>query len=247
MARLLILAVVGWGVLANSAPAQAQASLAKPKKGLSLQNVAQKQRSPARAELDAAIVRLKNGEFAAAATAFHGYLGKHRVLRDRARYHLAKSLYRLGAYRSALFYFGGLLTKGPKNRYYNASLEWCLFISRKMQDDGAVNEVVARFGGETFPAAYRDEFLFRLARFHFSRALAIERGRSRAKRRLLALRIARPAASPSRAIRSATCSKSPSRRGRKRVARPKREAVDLVGRRPFWRSGRQQEGRTGEG
>ena len=144
--------------------------------GLSLQRVAERQQNPARAELDRAIRTLKNGGYERAAMALYDFLRTKRVFRDEARYNLAKALYRMGVYRSALYDFTRLLARGPKNRFYRSSLEWCLFISRKMDDDQTVNAVVARYGGDQFPPAYRDEFLFRLARYHFDRALAIERG-----------------------------------------------------------------------
>lgn len=162
--------------LAGAGLAEAQDGLTRPKKGLSLQRVAERQRDPDRGRLDQAIRLLKNGAFPAAAMALHRFRSKQKVLRDEARYNLAKALYRMRVYRSALHYFTGLLAKGPKGRFYQSSLEWCLFISRKMKDDDAVNEVIARYGADTFPPEYRDEFSFRLARFHFNRALAIERG-----------------------------------------------------------------------
>ncbi|MEL7371883.1 MAG: hypothetical protein AAFN74_23365, partial [Myxococcota bacterium] len=129
-----------------------------------------------RKALDRATNLLKTGRFEEAAIELYAYMRKHRAGRSRARYHLAKALYRMEAYRSALYHFTRLLARGPKNRYYRSSLEWCLFIGRKLGDDDAVDEVVARFGGRSFPPAYEDEFFFRLARFHFERALAIERG-----------------------------------------------------------------------
>ena len=174
MIRVLLVALIL--VAGAGSAALAQSGLPKPKKGLSLQNVAQRQRSPVRQRLDRAIRALKNGAYTDAAVALYAFVKEERALRDEARYNLAKALYRMGVYRSALYYFADLLAQGPKNRYYRSSLEWCLFISRKMNDDDAVNEVVARFGGDKFPAEYRDEFLFRLARFHFSRAIGIERG-----------------------------------------------------------------------
>ena len=176
MIRVLIIAMVALGAAGGPVDAEAQDQAVKPKKGLSLQQIAERQQDPARAELDRAIRTLKNGRYADAAIALYGHMRKHRRHRDEARYNLAKALYRMGTYRSALYYFTRLLRAGPKNRFYRSSLEWCLFISRKMNDDDAVNEVVARFGGERFPTAYRNEFQFRLARFHFDRALAIERG-----------------------------------------------------------------------
>ena len=175
MIRFVTVAVAAM-ILALGSTARADDSLARPKKSLSLKRVTERQRDPSRSQLDGAVRLLKSGAYVDAAVALHRFLKANKKYRSEAQYNLAKALYRLGVYRSALHYFSGLLAMGPKNRFYRSSLEWCLFISRKMNDDDAVNEAVARYGTGEFPPEYRDEFSFRLARFHFARALAIERG-----------------------------------------------------------------------
>ncbi|MEL6183548.1 MAG: hypothetical protein AAFU79_02920 [Myxococcota bacterium] len=92
-----------------------------------------------------------------------------------ARYYFGKALYRLGFLHGALEEFEAVLAEGPEGRFHRASLEWCLFIGRKLVDDHAVNEVLIAHGDGRFPERYRDEFLFRLARHHYTRAL-VERG-----------------------------------------------------------------------
>lgn len=165
-----------------SAVAQGQeakgADLSKPKKGLSLGNVAEAQarEEPARGRLDAAAALLRSEAYAQAAVELQEVMESEPSLADEARYQLAKALYRMGHHHSSLHHFALLLEKGPGSRHYKSSLEWCLFLSRKMVDDGSVNDVVARFATGEFSKEYRDEFLFRLARFHFARALAIETG-----------------------------------------------------------------------
>ena len=95
---------------------------------------------------------------------------------DEATYVLAKALYRMEIYHGALDYFARILEQGPDNRFFSAALEWCLFISRRVVDDAKVNELVARYGTSDLPETYRDEFLFRLARYHYKRALGIQTG-----------------------------------------------------------------------
>lgn len=88
-----------------------------------------------------------------------------------ARYQFAKALYRMRFLHAALGEFKTVLAQGPDTPYYRASLEWCLFIGRKMADDVAVNEVLVTYGDNQFPDRYRDEFMFQLARYHYTRAL----------------------------------------------------------------------------
>jgi tetratricopeptide (TPR) repeat protein len=174
MRRLILV-----GIMAALAPSVARAQAdegSRPKKGLSLGQVAESQKDPEREKLEASVRLLRTESYAQAAAQLHQLLASDFPYQEEAQYNLAKSLYRMGLLHSALHYFSGLLSKGPKGRYYNASLEWCLFIGRKMVDDGAVNELVARFAQGDFPEEYRDEFYFRLARFHYVRGLAIETG-----------------------------------------------------------------------
>lgn len=149
---------------------------AQDDKGLSLGQVAESQKDPVREKLDAAKRQLESGQFAAAAVALDDFLRTEKDLDEEAQYYLGKALYRLGAYHSSLNAFTGLLAKGPKSSYYDGALEWCLFISRKLEDDRLVTEVVAQHATGEFPEGYRDEFLFRLARYHYVQAHAIERG-----------------------------------------------------------------------
>lgn len=169
-------AAAALALLSVPAHAQDDGGLAPPKKGLSLGQVAEAQKDPGRAALDDSIRLLRTEAYGEAAVQLYPLTRAAGPYRDEAQYNLAKSLYRMGMLHSALHYFGGLLAKGPKHRFHDASLEWSLFIGRKMVDDEAVNELVARYSSGTFPAEYRDEFMFRLARFHFARALAIESG-----------------------------------------------------------------------
>lgn len=94
---------------------------------------------------------------------------------EAAKYGYAKALYRMGFLHAALARYEELLAAGPSSRYYAKSLEWCLFIGRKLEDDVAVSRVLAAHTSAGFPDAYKDEFAFELARYHFSRALVAAR------------------------------------------------------------------------
>jgi outer membrane protein assembly factor BamD (BamD/ComL family) len=163
------------GLLALTTPALAQDDT-RPVKGLSLGQVADTQKDPVREKLDASVRLLRSEDYGQAASQLFGFVEDNSKFKEEAQYNLAKSLYRMGLLHSSLHYFSGLLSQGPKNRFYSSSLEWSLFIGRKMVDDNAVNELVAKFSNGNFPEEYRDEFYFRLARFHYVRALAIESG-----------------------------------------------------------------------
>jgi hypothetical protein len=90
-----------------------------------------------------------------------------------AEYLLAKSLYRMKLYHSALHHFSRVLARGPDGAYFGRSLEWLFFISRRTVDEGIVLEDVARYSGTEFPVRYRSEFRYLLARYHLTRAEAL--------------------------------------------------------------------------
>lgn len=174
MRRFVPLALAAASLAPLSALAQDDGG--RPVKGLSLGQVAESQKDPMRERLDASVRLLRSESYGQAATQLYDLLEAGSEYSEEAQYNLAKSLYRMGHLHSALRWFSGLLAKGPSGRFYKASLEWCLFIGRKMVDADTVHEVVARYASDNFPEEYRDEFYFRLARFHYVRALAIEAG-----------------------------------------------------------------------
>lgn len=175
MHKLLTPSLLVLGLLAAPA-ASAQPAKEAPKKGLSLGKVAESQKDPVREKLDGALRMLRSEQYAEAAVALQDFLESEKQHTEEAQYNLGKALYRMGLYHSALGQFADLLAKGPKSRFFDSSLEWCLFISRKTVASDLVNEVIAKNSTGEFPKDYRDEFLFRLARFHYVRALAIESG-----------------------------------------------------------------------
>jgi tetratricopeptide (TPR) repeat protein len=148
----------------------------KTKKGTEVAAPAANTPDPAREKLEAAMKLMKGEDYGAASVAFYDLATSEKTVGDDAEYNLAKSLYRLGLYHSALDHFASLLSKGPANRYHASALEWCLFISRKVVGDDRVHEAIARYAAADFPKEYRDELLFSLARFHYQRAIQVESG-----------------------------------------------------------------------
>lgn len=147
--------------------------LSAPQTGsdLSLGEVAESQVDEGRRQLEAATTLLATGQHAEASAQLAILAQGEGDLALAARYQFAKSLYRLGFFHAALAELETVLAEGEKNRYFRAALEWSLFIGRRMVDDVAVNEVLVRHSAGAFPEKYREEFLFRLARHHYTRAL----------------------------------------------------------------------------
>ncbi len=87
-----------------------------------------------------------------------------------AEYLLAKALYKMGLYRSALHHFSNVLARGEAGRYFKPSLEWLFFIGRKSVDDTLILDDVARWANAPFPSRYQDEFHYLLARWYLERA-----------------------------------------------------------------------------
>ena len=188
-ALLLALALAGAGAMTFATPVdgfaqtakkkkkKSKTSMAQPKKGLSLGTVAAKQKTPERDRLDAAIRQLKEERYAPAAVSLFDMVESTDTsapLRDEARYNLAKALYRLQLHHGALHHFTELLSRGPSTSFYGPSLEWCLFIARKITADDRVLQAVAKYSDGTFPPDYEGEFNYLLARHHYLRGMAVE-------------------------------------------------------------------------
>ncbi len=88
-------------------------------------------------------------------------------------YLLAKSLYKMKMYRSALHYFSGVLSRGTEGAFFRPSLEWLFFISRKTVDENIVLDDVARYRNVAFPKRYQNEFTYLLARYYLLRSEAL--------------------------------------------------------------------------
>jgi outer membrane protein assembly factor BamD (BamD/ComL family) len=129
--------------------------------------------------MEKALDLMKNEDYAEAAVAFWDIYNNPRAKQyfQGAEYQLAKALYRMRMYHSALRRFGLILEKGPKHKYFKTSLEWLFFISHKVEDQKRVLDYIARYSDVEFPKKYRDEFLFLLAKYFYFRALDLEAGR----------------------------------------------------------------------
>lgn len=143
--------------------------------GFGLEELTEQQAEVAQTVLDDAKQLLRDERYVEAALAADLERDADDLDRqEEALYVLGKALYRLELYHSALSQFAEILQKGPESRFFQPALEWCLFISRNLVDDASVNQVIAQYGSSDFPEEYRDEFLFRLARYHYARALEQE-------------------------------------------------------------------------
>jgi len=132
-------------------------------------------KSAERQRLDAAIKLFKEERYETAALALHEVLKDQNmaVFHDEAQYLLAKTLFRLKLYHSALNNFQKLLAKGPTSKFFKVSLEWLFYIARKTVNEGIVLEEIAKYSNYEFPERFRSEFRYLLARYHFARGKAL--------------------------------------------------------------------------
>lgn len=129
-----------------------------------------------RDKIDLAIGFFKNERYEQAA------LGLFEVTRDaklgglhtEADYWLAKTLYKMGMYHSALATFSKVLGRGPTTKYFKSSLEWLFFIARKTINETVVLDEIARHANAEFPERFRSEFRYLLARYNFVRGKALD-------------------------------------------------------------------------
>ena len=138
-------------------------------------DLTEEEKSAAKRALDAAVDLYERENFDAAAVAFYKILEDETAAEhhQQAEYLLAKSLYKMGLYHSALGYFNRILSAGEAHKYFKVSLEWLFFISRKTVNETVVLEDIAAYADQEFPEKYRDEFLYLLAKYHFTRARAL--------------------------------------------------------------------------
>jgi outer membrane protein assembly factor BamD (BamD/ComL family) len=129
-----------------------------------------------RQRMDAAIAQFKAESFEAAALAFFEVSQDPRLanLQVEAEYWLAKSLYKLAMYHSALQLFSKVLSRGQGTRYFKPSLEWLFFIARKTVNETVVLDEIARHANAEFPERFRNEFRYLLARYNFVRGRALD-------------------------------------------------------------------------
>lgn len=129
-----------------------------------------------RQKLDAAISLFKDDRYEQASMAAFELLSDPKLagLHTEARYVLAKSLYRMGLYHSALGEFSKILAQGEQTKFFKTSLEWLFFISRKTKNETVILDEIARYANHQFPERFRNEFRYLLARYHFVRGRALD-------------------------------------------------------------------------
>ena len=99
---------------------------------------------------------------------------KSAPLQVEARYVLAKSLYRLGMYHSALGEFSKILELGERSKFFKSSLEWLFYISHKTTNEQVILDEIAKYSNFEFPEKFRSEFHYLLARYYFVRGRALD-------------------------------------------------------------------------
>ncbi len=134
-------------------------------------------KTESRQKLDAAIGLFKKDQYEQAALASFELAQdpKFADLALEADYVLAKSLYRMGLYHSALGEFSKILAKGPETKLFKTSLEWLFYISRKTTNESVILDEIAKYANNEFPEKFRNEFRYLLARYHFVRGRALDR------------------------------------------------------------------------
>lgn len=122
-----------------------------------------------KAKMDKALSLMKQGEFQNATILFHEILSdpKNMEFHQAAEYNIAKALYRMKKYNAALNYFVQIINKGTAHRFFQSSIEWGIFISQKLSDDSSLLQAIAKYPDVDFPAKYRDQSHFLLAKYYY--------------------------------------------------------------------------------
>lgn len=129
-----------------------------------------------RQRMDAAIAQFKAESYEPAAVAFFEMSQdpKLQPMQVEAEYWLAKSLYKLAMYHSALQMFSKVLQRGSSTKFFKSSLEWLFFIARKTVNETVVLDEIVRYSNFEFPERFRNEFRYLLARYNFVRGRALD-------------------------------------------------------------------------
>ncbi|MGQ0505648.1 MAG: adventurous gliding motility protein GltC [Myxococcaceae bacterium] len=152
---------------------------AKPKKSaptMTFEAVDVSGKSADKQRLDAALNEFKDEQYERAVMSSHELMQDPKLagLHLDSQYLLAKSLYRMGMYHSALGQFSKLLSKGPQTKFFKPSLEWLFFISHKTTNETVILDEIAKYANFEFPEKFRNEFRYLLARYHFVRGRALD-------------------------------------------------------------------------
>ncbi|MHB8872136.1 MAG: adventurous gliding motility protein GltC [Myxococcaceae bacterium] len=148
----------------------------KPAPTMSFDAVDVSGKSSERQKLDVALSQFKAEAYDQSALTSHELMQdpKLAALHIEAQYNLAKSLYKMGMYHSALEEFSKVLAKGPNTKYFKTSLEWLFFISHKTLNETVILDEIAKYSNFEFPEKFRTEFHYLLARYYSVRGKALD-------------------------------------------------------------------------
>ncbi len=129
-----------------------------------------------RQKLEVAVSHFKSEAYEQASLTAYDLMQDPKMagLHLEAHYLLAKSLYRMGLYHSALGEFSKILAKGPSTKFFKTSLEWLFFISHKTTNETVILDEIAKYANFEFPEKFRNEFRYLLARYHLMRGKALD-------------------------------------------------------------------------
>lgn len=164
-----------------TAPAAKPPPPAKPAPTMSFEAIDVTGKSAERQKMDAAIQLFKKQQYEDCALALDEIIKdpKNAELVPEAKYLMAKSLYRMGLYHSALAKFNEVLAAGPQSKFFKTSLEWLFYIAHKTVNEEIVLDTVAKYSNYEFPPKFQGEFHYLLAKYHFERGKALlEAGRT---------------------------------------------------------------------
>ena len=167
---------------ATAAPAPKKAEPSKPAPTMSFEAIDVTGKSAERQKVDAAMGLFKKQQYEECALALEEIIKdpKNAELVPEARYLLAKTLYRMGLYHSALSQFNAVLAVGPQSKFFKTSLEWLFYIAHKTVNEEIILDQVAKYANYEFPPKFQSEFHYLLAKYHFERGKALlEAGRQK--------------------------------------------------------------------
>jgi tetratricopeptide (TPR) repeat protein len=139
--------------------------------GMSFEAVDVSGKSGDRQRLDVSLNQFKDEKYEESALSAYELMNDPKMagLALEAEYLLAKALYRMGLYHSALGEFSKVLAKGPNTKFFKSSLEWLFFIGRKTVNEQVVLDEIVKYSQYEFPERFRNEFRYLLARYHLVR------------------------------------------------------------------------------
>jgi hypothetical protein len=148
----------------------------KERKASPKQAVAKEAPPADRARLESSIALFKEEKYEDAALAAFDVLQDPALasLHQEARFQMAKGLYRLGLYHSALGQLSLVLSAGDQDPFFKPALEWLFFISHKTVNETVILDEIARYANVRFPEKFQNEFRYLLARYHVVRGRALD-------------------------------------------------------------------------